>query len=831
MKAIAGRWCALVGLVLLGASSLQADYWDSRARGPGARVAHTTVFTGKEIIVWGGGRSSTWLNDGARYDLATDTWTPISGNHNLEGRWWHVAVWTGKEMIVWGGRGTFLPGNHYNNGARYNPASDTWKPMSIDGAPSPRSQLTAVWTGSEMIVWGGGGDAFDERADGARYNPDTDTWTPLPPSPLAPRLQHTAVWSGTEMIVFGGLRVDGFLANEYWETFADGARYDPVENTWALLNPHGAPSSRTAHSAVWTGTEMIVWGGRYLPDYTFMNSGASYDPARDRWTAVPATGAPTPRMDHAAVWSGTEMIVWGGVIDPSPLEVNTGGRYNPATQTWTPTTQQGAAEARYFGRTDSAVWTGDAMFVHGGWGDYPFEINTTALYYPEGGPVIPPHDDSWEQLPDGPGGRACHTTVLAGDQVIVWGGGVDGYFLNNGGRFDLDTRLWRPVSTDGAPSSRWFHGAVWTGREMIIWGGRANFFAFNHNADGGRYDPARDRWTSMSQVNAPSPRSQFSTVWTGSKMIVWGGMSDGATELADGGAYDPERDRWTRLAPCPLAGRSEATIVWTGSEVIVFGGLKIDNYLGNEFWASFGDGARYNPQTDRWEMLNSHGAPGSRTVHTAVWTGSQMLVWGGRYLPDYTFLRDGAAYDPVNDSWTPIATQNAPQGRAGHTAAWTGEEMIVWGGWIDHAGNEVNTGGRYNPASGIWRPTTLENAPHQRFFNAPHSSVWTGAGLFIYGGYDYPVSLNSAHLYHVGPSPLQMLQDLVAYLRSLDLPRKAERPLLISLRAALDSLERGKNQAAANQLEAFQQKVQSQLGNDPTAQPMIDAAQTIVDKL
>ena len=818
-------------LILVGIFA-RADYWESRAPGPGGRVAYSIVsINGGDIIVWGGGANNTWLNDGARYDLMTDSWTPISNDHGLAGRWSHVSVWTGKEMLVWGGRGTFLPGLHYGDGARYNPLTDTWRPMSMMGAPSPRSQMTAVWTGTEMIVWGGTGDAFDEKADGARYNPETDTWTPLPPAPIEARLQHTAVWTGSEMIIFGGLKVENFLENEHWSSLNDGARYNPASNTWTPLSSRGAPGPRTGHSAVWTGSEMLIWGGRFLPDYTFLNSGGSYNPARDRWTEVTQSGAPEARAEHVAVWSGSEMIIWGGFTDPSPTETATGGRYNPVTGVWTATTLEGAAQARYFGSTlYSALWTGTAMFIYGGW-DYPEELNSTALYHPAGDP--PPHDDFWEQLPDGPGGRAGHSVVLAADEVIVWGGGVNGYFLSDGGIFDVKQKRWHAVSTVNAPSARWYHGAVWTGKEMIVWGGRANFFSFNHSPDGGRYDPRQDRWRAVSQLNAPSPRSQFVTIWTGTEMIVWGGMGDGATELSNGALYDPERDVWTPLAACPLDPRIEPSAVWTGTEMVVFGGLKVDNYLqyGNEFWGSFGDGARYNKRTDRWTLLNREGAPSSRTVHSAVWTGNEMLIWGGRYLPDYTFLNDGAAYDPATDSWTPIQMRNAPSPRAGQAAVWSGEEMIVWGGWADPSPLELGTGGRYNPVSRTWSPTTLENAPQARFFNAPHPAVWTGQAMFIYGGYDYPVSLNSGALYY--PESLaSTVEELLRLLDSLNLPRKGERPLEAALEAALDSLQRGNNKAAGNQLEAFRQKVRAQLGSDsPVAQRLIDAAQAIIDRL
>ena len=40
---------------------------------------------------------------------------------------------------------------------QYDPDTRTWTPISDVGAPSPRDFAIAVWTGSEMMVWGGRG--------------------------------------------------------------------------------------------------------------------------------------------------------------------------------------------------------------------------------------------------------------------------------------------------------------------------------------------------------------------------------------------------------------------------------------------------------------------------------------------------------------------------------------------------------------------------------------------------------------------------------------------------------------------------------------------------
>ena len=121
---------------------------------PSERTRHTAVWTGAEMIVWGGSNGGGNENTGGRYDPATDTWTATStGDGVPEARFSHSAVWTGTEMIVWGGDG--FPSAELNTGGRYDPVGDSWTPTSTGlGLPAPRADHTAVWTGTEMIVWG-----------------------------------------------------------------------------------------------------------------------------------------------------------------------------------------------------------------------------------------------------------------------------------------------------------------------------------------------------------------------------------------------------------------------------------------------------------------------------------------------------------------------------------------------------------------------------------------------------------------------------------------------------------------------------------------------------
>ena len=105
------------------------------------------------MIVWGG-EDDTFLNTGGRYNPSTDSWVATSTSNAPEARAWHTAVWTGSnEMIVWGGYGGGP--NELNTGGRYHPGTDTWTVTSTINAPIAREGHTAVWTGTEMLVWGG----------------------------------------------------------------------------------------------------------------------------------------------------------------------------------------------------------------------------------------------------------------------------------------------------------------------------------------------------------------------------------------------------------------------------------------------------------------------------------------------------------------------------------------------------------------------------------------------------------------------------------------------------------------------------------------------------
>lgn len=348
-------------------------------------------------------------------------------------------------------------------------SQEAWTPTSTGtNVPTSRAGHTAVWTGvvtNKMIVWGGYNISTPTNSGGV-YDPVADSWTLTSTGANCPNARYfqSAVWTGIKMIIWGGYSPGPSTV------YNTGGAYDPVTNTWTVTSTSSAPSSRTFHTAIWTGTKMIVWGGSNATG-TPTNTGGVYDPLTDTWTAISLTNAPVARERHTAIWTGSKMIVWGG--NNGGTYYNNGGIYDPVTNTWAPTSNVNAPSTR---TVHSAVWTGSKM--------------------------------------------------------IIWGG-TNGTNTNTGGVYDASTDTWVGTSTTGAPSARSIHTAVWSGSRMIVWGGE-NAGYFN---TGGIYDPVADAWVVTTAVGAPTIRSYQTAIITNSSMIVWGGYAGGATFYFTGGVY------------------------------------------------------------------------------------------------------------------------------------------------------------------------------------------------------------------------------------------------------------------------------------------------------
>ena len=112
-------------------------------------------------------------------------------------------------------------------GYAYNPATNRWR--TLPAMESGRMQSAAVWAAKRLLLWGGS-QTVDRPVvppHGLAYDPAANRWAPLPQAPLLGRLDPTAVWTGRQLIVWGGVKpATGRKTGLTF--FADGAAFTPA---------------------------------------------------------------------------------------------------------------------------------------------------------------------------------------------------------------------------------------------------------------------------------------------------------------------------------------------------------------------------------------------------------------------------------------------------------------------------------------------------------------------------------------------------------------------------------------------------------------------------
>ena len=341
----------------VGAAPQVAGSWRLLPQAPigEASQGFTGVWTGSRMLVFGGVTSTdeegTRTYAGAAYDPATGTWSRLpdlrSGNP-----YGYVSVWTDKEMVAFSGLGSYA----------YDPQTGVWRQLPSGGGFGG----VLAWTGRELIAWGGGCCAEASNA-GSAYNPLTNRWRKLARSPLAPSQTPIGAWTGRELVILV-TGIEPNLPKRYPASFARAAAYNPRTDTWRRIAPAPDPRfSWDGGTAIWDGREVLVVGGTLLANRGLSGGLArtplAYNPRTTRWRRLAPMG--TGRADFAAVWTGKRLLVWGGRTTrggPPPQHPPQGFAYTPATNRWSRLPQ-----APLRGRLDpAAVWTGKEMIVWGG---------------------------------------------------------------------------------------------------------------------------------------------------------------------------------------------------------------------------------------------------------------------------------------------------------------------------------------------------------------------------------------------------------------------------------------------------------------------------------
>ncbi|KLO84003.1 cell polarity protein tea1p [Fusarium fujikuroi] len=227
----------------------------------------------------------------------------------------------------------------------------------------------------------------------------------------------------------------------------------------------------------------------------------------------------------------------------------------------------------------SSLLVGNAFIVYGG--DTKIDeadVLDETLY------LLNTSTRQWSRaLPAGPrpSGRYGHSLNILGSKIYVFGGQVEGLFMNDLSAFDLNqlqmpNNRWEILvqgeTSPKMPAARTNHTMITFNDKMYLFGGTNGFQWFN---DVWCYDPALNKWSQFDCIGyIPAPREGHAAALVDDVMYVFGGRTEEGTDLGDLAAFRISSRRWYTFqnmgpSPSPRSGHSMTTV---GKSIVVLGG-------------------------------------------------------------------------------------------------------------------------------------------------------------------------------------------------------------------------------------------------------------------
>lgn len=364
-----------------------------------------------------------------------------------------------------------------------------------------------------------------------RYNPLTNTWqrlNNLPAGLLTPKDRPTFIWTGTELLIWGGNGAN------------DGYRYNPNTNIWTTMSNTNVPVARNFYLACFSGTELIIWGGNDVNTNAALSTGSRYNLASNTWTAMTNTNAPAFLYGANCIIDGTAMYVYGG--SSSNVYSNKMNKYDLVANTWTQNTPVGTAVP---------VRTGASLMNHNGYiymygGTYTPQFGVTQFLVD--GYVYNTATNSWSvNVGSGVPNFLNGANFQRGSKVYSFGGvfgsGNNFTYTNELGVKDISSGNPAYVKLGNAPVGARFSSYVDTlpGNRLIYWGGHTFAGSFYVPfGDGIIYNIGSNSFEDIASEGAPPPSLKANTKTVSGKFVIWN-MGDASNNAINKGfLYTPD---------------------------------------------------------------------------------------------------------------------------------------------------------------------------------------------------------------------------------------------------------------------------------------------------
>jgi hypothetical protein len=400
------------------------------------------------------------------------------------------------------------------------------------------------------------------------------------------------------------------------------------------------------------------------------------------------------------------------------------------------------------------------------------KINLRGLQYPV---LLDPtfETPSWFKSETGqPTGRAAGAAAfdISHNCTVLFGGAGSGFSLLNDTAVRCGDQKWATITASGAPTARAYGAAAWSGASntVNVFGGYTNTVATDELwklslSCGGTSASCTGTWTQVTKSGSwPEARYMHGAAWTGSKLVIFGGVNAAGTGLTD--TWEWDGSTWTQVCtgcfvnPTGLYGFASGVTVNGGTRTVyAMGGYNQPTGSGGTFvndvyrytgggWTSVNGAAAVQPVSDQGVLTNGQPTtPAGRYLHWISGTDNNNLLMGSGLTTSTsgvdtaiidTWLWVDRTTDGYENQWLraprPTATPLAPGSRESANVVFDESlrQVVLFGG-LDVASGSPVTGGRVY--KGVGRSISLSQT----------CADLNGDGLCDNSTYDLTVTFNN----------------------------------------------------------------------------------------
>lgn len=296
-----------------------------------------------------------------------------------------------------------------------------------------------------------------------------------------------------------------------------------------------------------------------------------------------------------------------------------------------------------------------------------------------------------------PQGRLCHTGVVHGDNMYIFGGHItqpsSEYFhtvKQDLQKYNFATREWTLVNEEG--SRRTEHTTVVEGDHMYVFGG---YSGVGYENSVMVYDFSNNTWTKMdASGDAPSPRSAHTAVMVGKSMFVFGGWN-GTTCMNDMYELRVDTKVWSRVqvtgeVPCTRCSHG-ATVYESGASSVmtIFGGYAIEKSNDPHSKGYLNDLYEFDFVTRSWKKVMTSGtAPSPRSRFRMVSHADSIYLFAG--WNSTTHFNNLFRYCMMTHQWMELPTNFDEEGIGQFSLVTYNDVMYVFSGFSPKSGSRTN---------------------------------------------------------------------------------------------------------------------------------------------